>query len=144
MAIKSTKLGPGRLTFGETGTPTEFGSQITNARIEPSYDSEDPIPVLSGEELAGDETATYVLAGTFLQDYTGMSSLIVWCKENEGAVLPFTFVPSTDGGLQATGTVKIRAVTAGGDVKTRNTSDFEFPGVGDYAYTVYGTEPIEG
>lgn len=137
MAIKSSKLGPGRLTFGDTGSPTEFGSQITNARIEPSYDTEDAIPVLSGEELAGDETATYVLAGTFLQDYSDMTSLIVWCKENEGQNLPFTFVPSTEGGIQAAGTVKIRAVSAGGDVKTRNTADFEFPGVGDYSYTAY-------
>lgn len=135
MPIKSTKLGPGQLTFGETGSPTEFGSQITNARVEPSYDTEDPIPVLSGEELAGDETATYVLAGTFLQDYTSMTSLVVWCKENEGTDLPFTFIPSTAGGIQVKGTVKIRAVNVGGDVKTRNTADFEFPGVGDYAYS---------
>ena len=54
MTVNASKLGPGVLTLGETGSPKEFGSQITNARIEPSYDTEDPIPVLSGEEVPGD------------------------------------------------------------------------------------------
>ena len=43
--------------------------------------------------------------------------------------------PNNEGGLTAAGTVRIRAVSFGGDVKARNTTDFEFPGVGDYAYS---------
>lgn len=137
MAIKSHKLGPGFLTFGATGDEQEFGSQTTATLLEPSVDEEDNIPVLSGEELDGDETESYVLSGTFLQDYTGMTSLLVWCKENAGTVLPFKFVPNSEGGLQITGNVKIRAVSIGGDVKTRNTSDFEFKGVGDWTPAAY-------
>lgn len=132
MPIKSHKLGPGFLKLGVTATIQEFGSQCTAVKLEPSVDEEDNIPVLSGEELDGDETESYVLSGSFLQDYSGMTSLLVWCKTNAGSVLPFEFTPSTEGGLTIKGSVKIRAVAIGGDVKTRNTTDFEFKGVGDW------------
>lgn len=137
MAINAHKLGPGTLTIGETGTEQEFGSQVTNVLLEPSVEEEDNIPVLSGEELEGEETETYVLSGTILQDYSGIASSLVWCKENAGSVLSFVFVPSTDAGLQITGEVKIRSVSIGGDVKTRNTSDFEFKGIGDWTPAEY-------
>lgn len=132
MDIKSHKLGPGFLKFGLTASAQEFGSQCTAVTLEPSVDEEDNIPVLSGEELDGDETESYVLSGSFLQDYSGMTSLLVWCKTNAGNVLPFEFTPSSEGGLLIKGSVKIRAVAIGGDVKTRNTTDFEFKGVGDW------------
>lgn len=137
MAVKAHKLGPGLLTFGETGSPQEFGSQITNARIEPSVDEEDNIPVLSGEEVDGEETESWILAGSFLQDYSGIESTLVWCKTNSGTVLPFTFVPNAEEGLQIKGTVKVRAVQIGGDVKTKNTTDFEFKGIGDWIPSAY-------
>lgn len=134
MTVKSDKLGPGTLTLGETGTPTEFGSQITKCTLTPKVDEADPIPVLSGEEVPGASTESYTLSGEFLQDYSGMESLIVWCKENSGAALPYVFTPLTAGGLKVSGTVVVRAVPFGGDVKARNTSAFEWTGVGDYTY----------
>lgn len=131
MAVKTQKLGPGVLRFGETASEQEFSSQVTSVLIEPDFDSEDNIPVLSGEEVPGDETETYVLSGEFLQEYS-MESLLVWCKANSGTVLPFTFTPNSSAGFSVTGSVIIRAVAIGGDVKTSNTSEFEFPGVGDW------------
>lgn len=132
MAVKTQKLGPGVLRFGETASEQEFSSQVTSVLLEPDFDSEDPIPVLSGEEVPGDETETYVLSGEFLQEYS-MESLLVWCKANSGTVLPFTFTPNTNSGFSATGSVLIRAVAIGGDVKTSNTTEFEFPGVGEWS-----------
>lgn len=139
MAIKSSKLGPGLLTFGDTASPEEFGAQTTATAIEPEVDEGDDIDVLSGEVLSGDDEYTYNLTGTALQDYSGMTSWIVWCKENQGVELPFTFVPNNAEGLKVSGVVKIRAVKFGGDVKERNTSDFEFKGVGDYTYAATGS-----
>ncbi|MGJ9424730.1 hypothetical protein ACHABX_02665 [Nesterenkonia halotolerans] len=137
MPIKSNKLGPGSLTFGETGDIAEFGTQVTAMTLEPSTEAEDNIPVLSGDELEGDETVSYNLTGSLLQDYSSMESLLVWCKTHQGEVFPFEFVPSTEGNIKVVGQVKIRATSIGGDVKTRNTSDFEFKGIGDWDY-----EPI--
>lgn len=141
MPIKSSKLGPGRLSLGETGTLQEFASQCTATQLEPDVEEGDSVFVLSGEEQAGDDETTYNLTGTALQDYSGITSWIVWCKENEGTVLPFEFVPDNAGGLKVNGEVKIRAVTFGGEVKERNTSDFTFKGIGDYVYSAHTPEP---
>lgn len=130
MAVTAHKLGPGTLTFGETGTLREFQSQITNARWTPSVDQEDPIPVLSGEEIADDPDFTSVVAGTFLQEY-GSEALVKWCYDNKGTVLPFVFKPRDDSALSINGQCQILPVEVGGDVKTRNTTDFEFPVIGE-------------
>lgn len=140
MTIKADKLGPGFLKFGETGTEQEFGSQVTKLELTPEFEDGDVLPVLSGEELSGDDTESYKLGGEFLQDYSGMSSLIVWCKTNSGTDLPFEYVPNKEGGLKVNGVAKIRAVKIGGDVKQRNTTEFEFKGVGDYEFTEYVPE----
>lgn len=131
MPVKTQKLGPGVLRFGETASEQEFASQVTEVILEPDFDSEDPVPVLSGEEVPGDETETYTLSGEFLQEFS-MTSLIVWCKSNSGTVMPFTFTPNTNAGFTVTGSVLIRSVAIGGEVKKSNTTEFEFPGVGEW------------
>lgn len=135
MAIKSNKLGAGTLKFGSTGDEQEFASQVTAVKLSPTINEEDDIDVLSGETLDGDETEEWTLNGTFLQDYSGLASLIVWCKENSGITMPFVFTPTTEAGLTVKGKVKIRPVEIGGDVKSRNTTDFDFKGVDDYTYS---------
>lgn len=139
MAVTAHKLGPGTLTLGETATLQDFTSQITNARWTPSVDQEDPIPVLSGEELADDPDFTSVLAGTFLQEY-GSTALVKWCYDNRGKVLPFEFTPRTESALSITGTCQVLPVEVGGDVKTRNTTDFEFPVIGEPTFTATPAE----
>lgn len=137
MPVKSQKLGPGLLTVGETASAQEFAAQLRACKIEHNIDEEDNIPVLSGEEIAGDETITYMLTGTILDDYS-MTGLAVWAKTNQGTELPFIFVPnSEEGTMQVKGTVKIRPIDFGGDVKSRNENDFEFKGIGDWTPTAY-------
>lgn len=135
-AVKIQKLGPGILKLGETGTEQEFASQCTKAAIEPDFDDEDPTPVLSGDEVPGDFTETAALTGEFLQEFS-MESIVVWCKANSGSVVPFTFVPNTSSGFQVTGNCQVRSVTIGGDVKKQNTSEFEFPVIGEYDIAEY-------
>lgn len=131
MPVKSHKLGPGILTFGETASAEEWAGQLTSCLVEPSTDTEDSIPVLSGEELEGDETDSAELTGTILQSYD-RDSLLLWAHTHHRETMPFTFKPNAGADLVVTGRVKIRRLSIGGDVKTRNTSDFTFPIVGDY------------
>lgn len=133
MTVKADRLGPGLLTFGAVGTTQEFGSQVTKIELTPEYDDGDIVTVLSGDELAEDDEESYKLSGEFYQEHT-LTGLVVWCKTNSGQVLPFTFVPDNDSELAVRGNCKIRAVKLGGEVKKRNTTEFEFPGVGDYEY----------
>lgn len=131
MAPKAHRTGPGTLTFGETGTPTEFGAQCTNVRLSPSVNEEDTITVLSGEEIAGDDTIDWTVAGTLLQSFD-KAGLIHWCYENRLTTVPFKFIPNNEEseyGWQ--GSAKIVPLEVGGDVKTRNTSDFEFKCIGE-------------
>lgn len=134
MAVKSHKLGPGSLVLGASGSLTEFEAQCSKISLEPSVDEGDPIPVLSGEELAGDDEESYVLKGEIIQEFSA-TSLLKWCHEHRGTSQPFVFIPNTDGDLSWTGTVKIRATSVGGDIKKVNTSEFEFKGVGSYEIT---------
>lgn len=135
MAIKSQKLTKGLLTLGEAGTSSEWGGQVRAVSLAAEYDTEDPIPVLSGEQLDGDETKTETLSGTVLDDYSGVGSIWVFCKENEGAILPFVWEPnSVDGSLRITGSIRVRQISLGGDVNTRTENDFEFPIIGNTAH----------
>lgn len=131
MAVKAHRLGPGSLKFGETGTEQEFASALTNARLSPSLEEEDNIDVLSGEVLDGDDTLEYTLSGTLLQSYD-QAGLVHWSYVNRLLVLDFEFIPNTaesDYGWR--GQCKIVPLEVGGDVKTRNTSDFEFKVIGE-------------
>lgn len=132
MPISSQKLTKGLLTLGSVGTEKEWAGQVRAVSLAAEYDAEDDIPVLSGEKLAGDETKTETLTGTVLDDYKFTTSLFVWCKENEGEELPFTFEPNNvDGDLRISGTVKVRQIAIGGDVDSRTENDFEFRIVGE-------------
>ena len=136
MAIKSQKLTKGLLTLGEAGTSQEWGGQVRAVSLVPEYDQEDPIDVLSGEKLDGDETKTETLSGTVLDDFSAVGSIWVWCKENEGDIVPFIWEPnSTDGTLRITGSIRVRQISLGGDVNTRTENDFEFPVIGSTAHT---------
>lgn len=124
-----SKLGPGLLTFGATGSQKEFGGVTSEVSLEPEYDSDDAIAVLSGDEINGDETEKWTLKFTKFQDYT-KASLDLWLAENAGEILDFTFVPDKEGALQAKGKVRIRAGKLGGEVKKKNTSELELPVIG--------------
>lgn len=129
MAEAIMKLGPGLLTLGATGTKAEFGGLTSEVKLSPEYNADDPIPVLSGEEIDGEDKENWTLSFTKFQDYSE-KSLDLWLYQNAGKVLDFTFVPSKDGKLQAKGRVKIRAASIGGEVKKKNTNEVELPVIG--------------
>lgn len=125
----SYKMGPGSLVIGETGTPLEISCQITACTVEFETDAEDDVPTLCGGTLAGDETETATLTGTIIQDLSD-DGIVEYTWANSGTVQPVVFIPNTDVGKQILGSVKIRSLNVGGDVKTSPTSDFEWPFVG--------------
>lgn len=126
MAVKAHILGPGTLRLGETGTEVEFSAQATNIRLSPSANEEDGIPVLSGEEVDGDESIDWTLGGSLLQSFD-REGLIHWCYTNRLKTVQFEFIPSkeeSDYGWR--GLVKVLPLEVGGDVKKKNTTNFEF------------------
>lgn len=129
MPIISHKLGPGTLTLGAGAL--EANAQLTACKVTPSENVEnsDAIKVLSGEQLDGDETATYsfVLEGTLLQDLNAVASVVAWSWANMGTVQTFLFVPSDAAGSEVAGDLIPVPVAIGGDeMDARMTSDFSW------------------
>lgn len=130
MTIKTTKVGPGTLTIGATGSLTEFSSQAKNARVVPDVETSDPFYVLSGEQAEGDRTESWQLAGTLVQDFGQDDSTTEWLFEHRGERHPFTYTPNSSTGKQITGELIVEAIEIGGDANTKPTSDFEFVVIG--------------
>jgi hypothetical protein len=127
--IKAQKLGNGTLSIGAIGSPLDLSAQITNCRLSPAVDKEDPVTTLSGDSLAGTRTITWTLAGTMLQDISD-AGVIEWLFTHAGEEVPFTWTPNTEVGTDFTGTIVVDPIEIGGDVGAKNSSDFEFEVVG--------------
>lgn len=134
MPIKRHKTGPGTLTLGEVGTPSDWSSQVTSITLTPSYESEDDVMVLSGEIVPGEETETFELTGTVYQDLD-TTGIVAYTWTNAGDTVPFTFTPNTAAGATIAGQVKIRRLAVGGDVDADATSEFTLPVVGVPTFT---------
>jgi hypothetical protein len=134
----ASTLGPGSLKFGETATAQEFAAMLSNAVLTPSTEADDDVDTLDGGVIAGVDDESWTIGGTIMQNYL-QGSLEDWCFKNRSLVVPFIFTPSKAGYRTYSGKCKIRALVVGGDVKARNTADFEFPLVGP---PVQGTVPV--
>lgn len=126
---KAGVLGPGSLTFTVDGAEADFACQVTTIKITTDSDSDDPIPVLCGQSVAGDSTDTFALEANFLQDYD-KDGCIDWSWLNMNKEVPFTFVPNSARQLEVSGVVQVKAMEIGGDVKKKNTSEVEWPIIG--------------
>jgi len=119
-------LGPGTLTLGEEGSIRQFAAHTTATSLVPSYSDGDVLNLLDGSTETEVDEETWALEGTFRQQLE-TDAIEDWCLTNAGEEMTFTFTPVDSVSKSYTGTVKIRAVNIGGDVKTKNTSDFSFP-----------------
>jgi len=117
----------GSLNLGEVGSLMDFSAQVTACRVVPSVDTADSLPTLDGGTLAGEDTESFSLTATVIQDVSA-AGIIDWSWDHAGEEVPFEFIPTT--GRIIAGTVKVRRIEIGGDVQQKNTSDIEWPIVG--------------
>lgn len=138
MPINTTKLGPGTLTLGAGAM--EVNAQLTAASVVPSENvtTTDAIKVLSGEELAGDDSASYTftLEGTFLQDLGAVSSVVDWSWTNMGTEQPFVFTPNTAAGVDVSGVLTPVPLRVGGDEVDAG------PMASDFTWRIKGTPEL--
>ena len=131
MAVNVLTVGPGTLTIGADANLKNFESQTTSCRLVPNVENDDPINVLSGEQVAGDRTESFTLEGAFLQDFGSTGSLTEWLFEHRGETHPFKFIPNTTKARQITGSLVVEAIEIGGDARAKPTSDFGFQVIGE-------------
>jgi hypothetical protein len=131
MTIVESRLKDGELKLGTTPTELDFSCQVTNARINSSYDDDgDAVETLCGDQIpAGRKLSGRSLAGTFIQDWTAPAaeSITEFCYEHDLEVMAFTYTPNAAGPtLSGELRIEVPSETYGGDVNTRLTSDFEW------------------
>lgn len=116
-------------TITPTGGVQDISCQMNTSKIVPSeeVDADDDLPMLCGEDLAGDEdvTHTYGFEGTYLQDITA-SGLIAYSYTNKGKQVACEFVPNTALGRKVTFPLRVVPIEIGGEVKKRPTSDLKW------------------
>jgi hypothetical protein len=145
MAVSSTKLGPGTLILGETGTTQDASCQMTGAVVAWDKDKADDITVLCGDVVAGGTTYTATLSGTFLQDLAEDDGLVAFTWANKGVETKFVYVPNTVAAATVTGVVVIDPIDVGStdDYGSTMTSDFEWDCVGEPVLTFGSGTAVE-
>lgn len=138
MAPKTTKVGPGIFTLGETAELLDISQQVKTLVVTWESDKEDDDYVLSGDTIGGEVTFTAKVTGTVNQDLI-VGGFVQKTWDEKGNVVPFKFVPNSDAGATVEGRVILTPLDIGGDVKSRATSEFEFDCEGEPALT-FGSE----
>jgi hypothetical protein len=133
MPINSYKLGPGTLTLGAGAL--EVSAQVTACVVswEENLETTPAIPVLSGEEIAEEDEATYKakLEVTFLQDLA-VAGVVDWSWTNKGTEQPFDYVPNTVTDRAVNGVLVPTPLAVGGsEMKKRPTSDATWRIIGE-------------
>jgi hypothetical protein len=145
MAASTTKLGPGTLTIGETGSEVDFSCQVIGARIAWDVTADDDVPTMCGDVVAGDRTYTAALSGSLFQDLADPDGIVYYSWDHKGEAVPFTFTPSTAIGAVATGTITLDPLDVGGDdASAKLTADFEWACVGEPVLTAPVPPPLNG
>lgn len=129
-AIEDSRLKGGTLTLDGQ----QFGKQMTSVSLEPSENTEgEDVETLTGATLSAEETTSWALNLGAIQDFDDPLGFVEFARANAGEDVAFSWLPNAAGAPTYSGTVKVRAVTIGGDVATRLTTTKAWPVVGDIA-----------
>lgn len=109
-----------------------FGKQMTSVSLVPATEEEgEAVETLTGATIDADEVTTWALELGAIQDFDDPAGFVEFARLNAGELVPFSWVPNADGAPTYSGTVRVRAVTIGGEVAKRLNSDTSWPVIGD-------------
>lgn len=140
---KIHKLGPGTLVLGSVGTQLDMSCQLTNFKVAAEADAEDSEPTLCGDDVAGARVYTWTASGTVFQDIE-VDGVIDFTWKNAGVEMPYKFVPDSAGTAAVTGRIIIDPLEFGGDVNTKNKSEFEWAHAGAPNFTPAAAPTTQG
>jgi hypothetical protein len=122
-------FGPGTLTIGAVGEEIDVSCLINNAVLAASPTTSDPTTKLCGTQKQGTTTYSATLSGNIdIDPETGETSLFCLSWAEPGTEQPFVFIPNTENGTKAEGTLVIQPLDFGssGAYGDDMTADFEF------------------
>ena len=127
MAVTDSRVKKGSLIIDGRA----FSCQPTNVNIAVDHtaSTEDPVEVLCGDTVvdAGSSSKTANLAITAIQDFTNPAGLIGFSWLNDGLEKDFSWCSTEDPDDTWQGRVTVQALTVGGDVAARLTTDATWP-----------------
>lgn len=128
MPVTDSRVRRGSLTFTVGGTEVDFSCQPTSVSITPEFGGEDDaVEVLCGDSLgstAGNQTNS--LEFTAIQDFVDPEGLVAWSWDHSLEIVEFAWTPNPEGPTYS-GQVQVQALTIGGEVGSRVTSDATWP-----------------
>ena len=135
-----TVLGPGTLKFGEVGSEIDVSCNVNSCSLTASKDQGDSKTMLCGTSKPGSVTYSWALTGNVDIDLeAGVDGLFGLSQVSPGTQVKFDFIPNTEEGTAASGTVVIDPLDFGADEYGADlSSDFEFAVV-DKPTWVWGT-----
>jgi hypothetical protein len=120
-------LGPGELTIGETGTLIDISCLVNNVSIVPDISEGDSKTMLCGTSKRSADTITWAIEGNVDVDAGLASGFFALTWQSIGAVVPFTYTPSTEVGTVVAGFLKLAPLALGADnYGDYLSSDFSF------------------
>ena len=127
LSAAATADGTPQATITPTGGVQDFSCQITSGIVEWKDDEEDSTPVLCGDEEPGDITWSASISGNMIVD----PDQAQWTWDHKGETFPGIYIPSNAAAKQVVGTVRVKPLPFGGDVKTTARADFDWPFIGE-------------
>ena len=133
------QAGPGTLVFGATGTEIDVSCQVNSLTIAATKDQGDSTTKLCGTTKSPAAVYTYAMSGNIDHDLTDPDGLWALSQVAPDTEVPFVFVPSTEAGTEAAGTIIIDPMDFGyaeyGEIMA---SDIEWTLTGPPVYTLGG------
>jgi hypothetical protein len=120
-------LGPGELSIGAVGSEIDVSCLVNNVAIVPDISEGDEKTMLCGTTKRAADTISWSLSGNVDVDAGTDAGFFAMTWQNIGAIVPFTFTPSTELGTVVVGNLKLAPLELGADNYGEYlNSDFEF------------------
>lgn len=138
-AGETVEYGPGTLKFGEVGSEIDASCLVNSFRITATKEQGETTTKLCGTPRTPRATYTYAASGNIDTDLTDPDGLWALSQVAPGSEVKFVFIPNTEAGTEASGTVILDPMDFGGEEygEVMN-SDVEWTLVGAPAYEVGG------
>jgi hypothetical protein len=123
----TVKLGPGTLKIGATGSAIDISCLVNSATIMTDRKQDDPVWHLCGTSTQAAVVYSHTLEGNLDIDPTEATGLFALSWDQMGTEQEYEFVPNTEAGTAAAGTLIIDPLNFGAsDYGATLNSDFAF------------------
>ena len=128
--ISQTEFVEGSLSLGAQGTLRNIATRVKSISLNVEHDKEDDTYVLSGDIIPGKASSSYALELTLAPDLGQADSVWEYFWDNDGANVPFEFVPFEGSVRKVTGTLTVRSAGISGDANAAGETEVELPILG--------------